>query len=250
MEQSELCLDFAGKAAVVTGASRGIGRAAALSLAGAGAKVAAVYRTESDQARSLQVELQQRSPESVALTADITRPEDLDRLSATVGERFGGIDVLINSAGAAGRGKVEELADEEWLRLIDNDLNAVFRITRCMLGLMKPGSAIVFISGAVAPLGQPGLSHYGAAKMGTIGFMRALAKEVGPRGIRANVVASGIANTDRLTRQPPEVQERYARMTALGRVAQPQDIANAALFLASDLASFITGAVLTVDGGA
>lgn len=247
---SAICIDLHGKVALVTGGSRGIGRATTLTLARAGARVAAVYRTDSEAAQSLREELQQIGPDNLTIAADITKREEVDRLMEQVTDQLGELDILVNNAGTSGRAMVAEMTEDEWQRLIDTDLTSVFRVTHAALKHMRDGGSIVMISGAVASVGQPGLSHYGAAKAGTIGFMRALAKEVGPRGIRANVIASGIVDTDRFKRLPPEARERYAKMTALGRVAHPQDLANAITFLASDLAGFITGAVLQVDGGA
>lgn len=245
-----VCIDLRGKTALVTGGSRGIGRATSLTLARAGARVAAVYRTESEAAQSLRDELQGIGSDSVTIAADITRREDVDRLMEQVKEQLGSLDILVNNAGTSGRSMIAEMAEDEWQRLIDTDLTSVFRMTQAALKNMNDGGSIVIVSGAVAEVGQPGLSHYGAAKAGTVGFMRALTKEVGSRGIRANVIASGIVNTDRFTRLPPEARERYAKMSALGRVAEAQDLANVILFLASDLAGFVTGAVLHVDGGA
>ena len=249
VDRTELSIDLNGKVAVITGGSRGIGRATALTLARAGARIAAISKTESDASRSLADDLKAAGTEALMVAADVTSRADVDRAVEAVRDRFGSVDILVNNAGSSGRAPIAEMAEEEWQRLIDSDLTSVFRVTKAFLPLMNEGGSIVIISGAVAEVGQPGLAHYAAAKAGTVGFMRTLMKEVGKQNIRANVIASGIVNTDRLKRLPPEAQARYAGMTALGRVAQPQDIANVVAFLAGDLAGFVTGAVIHADGG-
>jgi NAD(P)-dependent dehydrogenase (short-subunit alcohol dehydrogenase family) len=250
-EHGQLCIDLKGKTALITGGSRGIGRAITLTLAAAGARVAAVFRTESESAQSLREELRALGPEGhLAFVADVTKPDDIARAMNDVKANFGSLDILVNNAGVNSRFMVEDLPDEEWQRLIDTNLSGVFRVTQAALKIMRASGSVVTISPAVAPIGQPGISHYTASKLGTIGFMRSVAKELGPKGIRVNVISAGVTETDRIRSQPPEVRERYAKMAALGRLAQPEDIANVVAFLASDLAGFITGSVLTVDGGA
>lgn len=245
-----LCIDLTGKVALVTGGSRGIGRAISLILAQAGAKVVAVYQANAEAARTFEDELSTVSTGHLVLQADVTKREDVDAAIQRIREEFGSLDILVNNAGVNSRFMVEAMPEAEWERLVDTNLTAVFRVTQAAMTIMKPGGSITIIVPAVAPIGQPGIAHYTASKMGTIGFMRSLAKELGPKGIRVNVVSAGVAETDRIRSQPPEVRERYAKMAALGRLGQPEDTAHAVAFLVSDLASFITGATLTVDGGA
>ena len=242
-------INLTGKKALVTGGSRGIGRAIALTLARAGADVAAVYRNESEAVRTLRDELQQIGPANRVLAADVSRREDVDRLMEQVHGQLGPIDVLVNNAGIVSNFRIEEVSDEEWERMLNTNLTSVFRITQKALSEMPDGSSIVIVSSAVAPRGMVGRTHYGSSKMGMIGFMRSLCKEVGPRGIRVNVVAPGLINTDMMANATPEQQKVYANMPALKRLGEPEEIAEVVLFLASDLSRYVTGQTIVVDGG-
>src|SRR5579864_9064406 len=242
-------IDLTGRRALVTGGSRGIGRAITLLLARAGADVGAVYRNESEAVRTLREELESLGQRNGVFAADVSKREDVDRLMAEVDERLGPLDILVNNAGIVSDFRIEDVTDDEWSRMIDTNLTSVFRVTQRALKSMPDNASIVIVSSAVAPRGMVGRTHYGSSKMGMIGFMRSLIKEVGPRGIRVNVVAPGLINTDMMANATPERQQVYANMTALKRLGESEDIAGAVLFLTSDLSRYVTGQVLVVDGG-
>jgi 3-oxoacyl-[acyl-carrier protein] reductase len=242
-------IDLTGKRAVVTGGSRGIGRSISLMLARAGADVAAVYRNESLAVESLREELAGLGRNNCVLAADVSKREDVDHLMEEVEDRLGPVDILVNNAGIVSDYRIEEVTDDEWDRMIDTNLTSVFRITQRALRTMPDNSSIIIVSSAVAPRGMVGRTHYASAKMGMIGFMRSLTKEVGPRGIRVNVLAPGLINTDMMGNAPPERQQVYANITALKRLGEPEEIADVVLFLASDLSRYVTGQTIVVDGG-
>lgn len=242
-------INLAGKRALVTGGSRGIGRAIVLGLAESGATVTAAYRNESEAVRTLRAELDQISPTSRVLAADISRRDDVDHLMRQVADDLGPIDILVHNAGIVSNFRIEELTDEEWDEMIATNLTSVFRITQRALRAMPDNSTIIIISSAVAPRGMVGRTHYGSSKMGEMGFMRSLSKEVGPRGIRVNVVAPGLILTDMMANASPEQQKMYTNLPALKRLGQAEEIADVVLFLASDLSRYVTGQTITVDGG-
>ena len=231
-----------GKLALVTGASRGIGRAVATELARAGATVVVGYRTGQEEAEELAAEIGGR-----AVQADVSSPEEAKRLV----EEAGDIDVLVNNAGLTRDGLLARMSDDDWHEVIETNLSSVFYTCRAVTRPMmkKRAGAIVNVSSIVGLHGNWGQTNYGASKAGIIGFTKSLARELGSRGVRANVVAPGYVKT-RLTDVIPE-QGRAAMLqnTPLGRLGEPEDVAGAVRFLCSDEASFITGEVLLVDGG-
>ncbi|HVV59353.1 MAG TPA: 3-oxoacyl-[acyl-carrier-protein] reductase [Gaiellaceae bacterium] len=231
-----------GKRALVTGASRGIGRAIAVELARAGAEVVVGYRSGQAEAEELAGEIG-----GVAVQADVASPEDARRLVEDAGD----LDVLVNNAGLTRDGLLARMSDDDWRTVIDTNLSSVFYTCRAVTRPMmkKRGGAIVNVSSIVGLHGNLGQSNYAASKGGIIGFTKSLAKELGSRGVRANVVAPGYVQT-RLTEViPQEMKDLMLANTALGRFGEPEDIARAVRFLCSDDASFITGEVLLVDGG-
>jgi 3-oxoacyl-[acyl-carrier protein] reductase len=231
-----------GKLALVTGASRGIGRAIAEELARAGASVVVGYRSGKDEAEALASAIGGR-----AIQADVSSPEDAKRLV----EEAGDIDVLVNNAGLTRDGLLARMSDDDWRTVIDTNLGSVFYTCRAVTRPMmkKRAGAIVNISSVVGVHGNWGQTNYAASKAGIIGFTKSLARELGSRGIRANVVAPGYVKTALTDVLPEEATQAMIQNTPLGRVAEPQEIAGAVRFLASDQASFITGEVLLVDGG-
>ena len=231
-----------GKTALVTGGSRGIGRAIALELARAGADVTLSYRSGKDEAEAVAQEAGAR-----AVEADVTDPEQANELIAAAGD----LDILINNAGVTRDGLIARMSDEDWRVVIDTNLSGVFHTCRAVArGMMKRRSgSIVNISSIVGVHGNPGQTNYSASKAGIIGFTKALARELGTRGVRANVIAPGYIDT-RLTQViAEEMRELMLANTPLGRFGQPEDVAGAVRFLCSEEASFITGEVLLVDGG-
>ena len=231
-----------GKTALVTGASRGIGRAIAAELAGAGASVVLGYRSGAKEAEELAAGLGGR-----AVQADVSDPDEAKRLV----EEAGDLDVLVNNAGITRDGLLLRMSDDDWRTVLDTNLGGVFHTCRAAArGMMKKrGGAIVNVSSVVGLHGNPGQTNYAAAKAGIIGFTKSLARELGNRGVRANVVAPGYVQT-RLTEElPEELKELMLRNTPLGRFGSPEDVAGAVRFLCSDESSFITGEVVLVDGG-
>jgi 3-oxoacyl-[acyl-carrier protein] reductase len=233
---------LAGKTALVTGASRGIGRAIATELAAGGASVVIGYRTGKDEADALAAELGGR-----AVQADVSSAEDAQRL---VGEA-GDIDILVNNAGLTRDGLLARMSDDDWRTVIDTNLSSVFYTCRavCRPMMKKRAGAIVNVSSIVGLHGNWGQTNYAASKAGIIGFTKSLAKELGSRNVRANVVAPGYVKTQLTDVLPEEATAAMLTNTALGRLGEPEDIAGAVRFLSSDAASFITGEVLLVDGG-
>ena len=231
-----------GKRALVTGASKGIGRAIAQELARAGATVVVGYRSGKDEAEELASELG-----GIAVQADVSSPADAKRLV----EEAGDIDVLVNNAGLTRDGLLARMSDDDWRTVIDTNLSSVFYTCRAVTRPMmkKRGGSIVNISSVVGVHGNWGQTNYAASKAGIIGFTKSLARELGSRNIRANVVAPGYVKTQLTEGLPEEATAAMIRNTPLARVAEPAEIAGAVRFLASDDASFITGEVLLVDGG-
>jgi 3-oxoacyl-[acyl-carrier protein] reductase len=233
---------LAGKRALVTGASRGIGRAIAEELARAGADVVVGYRSGRDEAEELATAIG-----GAAVQADVSSPEDAKRLVDEAGD----IDVLVNNAGLTRDGLLARMSDDDWRTVIETNLSSVFYTCRAVTRPMmkKRGGAIVNVSSIVGVHGNFGQANYAASKAGIIGFTKSLARELGSRGVRANVVAPGYVKTQLTDVLPEEATAAMIGNTPLGRVAEPKEIAGAVRFLASDDASFITGEVLLVDGG-
>ena len=233
----------------MTGGSRGIGRAIVLGLAQSGAAVAACYNRESDDVKRLRGDLEQIEGDSYLAQADVSEPASAQAFVGEASERFGGLDILINNAGVVSHQMIHDLDLDEWHRVMDVNLTAVFLITKAALPAMSDGGSIVNITSAVAMRGMPARTHYISSKAGMIGFTRALCKEVGKQGIRVNALAPGIIETDQTAGLDEAGRARYAGLAALNRLGQSEEIATVALFLASDLASFVSGVTLNVDGG-
>jgi NAD(P)-dependent dehydrogenase (short-subunit alcohol dehydrogenase family) len=242
-------LELSGKHAIVTGASRGIGRACALALARQGAAVAGVYNRESDDAAALAQELEAVGNGSYATQADVSSPEAVDALINGAREQFGQIEILVNNAGVVSHRMLEDLDLDEWRRVLDTNLTGLYLTTKRAVETMPEGGSIIIIGSGVALRGMPGRVHYASSKAGAVGMTRALCKELGPRGIRTNLIAPGIIETDQTSGLTGEGRQRYERLTALGRLGEPDDIADAVLFLASDLSRYVTGQTIYVDGG-
>ncbi len=243
----DLCLT--GKYALVTGGSRGIGRSIALALAQQGTIVAACYRHESAEVHSLTRALHQLHKDNLVIQADVSDETSVTHLIEVVHERFGSLDVLVNNAGIVNHATLDEMSLAQWRNVLDTNLTSMYLVTHAAQALLVSGSSIVNISSAVAAVGMPGRTHYTAAKSGVIGFTRSLCKELGPRSIRVNAITPGIIDTDQASGLTEAQRTRYASMAALNRLGQPTDIANAVLFLTSDLSCFVSGITLTIDGG-
>jgi 3-oxoacyl-[acyl-carrier protein] reductase len=257
-----LDLGLSGKRALVTGGSRGIGRAIVLGLAQSGASVAACYNRESEDVERLRGELEQVGgakleqvggakvgSASYLAQADLAEPSSAGAFVREASERFGGLDIVINNAGVVSHAMIEQLTLDEWHRVIDTNLTAVYLVAKAALEVMGDGGSIVNITSAVAMRGMPGRVHYISSKAGLIGLTRALCKEVGRRGIRVNAVAPGIIETDQTSELDEAGRARYSGLAALNRLGGAEEVASVALFLASDQASFVSGVTLNVDGG-
>jgi 3-oxoacyl-[acyl-carrier protein] reductase len=231
-----------GRTALVTGASKGIGRAIAQELASAGATVVVGYRSGKEEAEALAAEIGGR-----AVQADVSTAEEAVRLV----EEAGDLDVLVNNAGLTRDGLIARMSDDDWRTVLETNLSSVFYTCRAVSRPMmrKRAGAIVNISSVVGLHGNPGQTNYSASKAGIIGFTKALARELGSRGVRANVVAPGYVRTQLTDVLPEELQGAMLANTPLGRLGDPEDVAGAVRFLCSDEAAFITGEVLLVDGG-
>jgi 3-oxoacyl-[acyl-carrier protein] reductase len=231
-----------GKRALVTGGARGIGRAIALELAGAGAEVLI-----SDLPGAGEAEAVAKEVGGVALYGDVSDAADASKLIEQAGE----LDILVNNAGITRDGLLMRMSDEDWQSVIAVNLSSVFLMSRAVLrGMMKRRSgSIVNLSSVVGLHGNLGQTNYAASKAGIIGFTKSLAREVGSRGVRVNAIAPGYIETRLTDVIPEEIKQAMLKSTALGRFGHPEDIAKAVRFLSSDEASFITGAVLVIDGG-
>jgi len=231
-----------GKTALVTGASRGIGRGIAEELAAAGATVVLGYRTGEAEAEELAVAIGGR-----AVQADVSDAESAKALVEAAGD----IDILVNNAGLTRDGLLARMSDDDWHTVIDTNLSSVFYTCRavCRPLMKKRAGAIVNVSSIVGVHGNWGQTNYAASKAGIIGFTKSLAKELGSRNVRANVVAPGYVKTQLTDVLPEEATQAMLEQTPLGRLGEPADVAGAVRFLCSDAASFVTGEVLLVDGG-
>ena len=231
-----------GKTALVTGASRGIGCAIAAELASAGAAVVVGYRSGKDEAEALASDIGGR-----AVAADVSNPGDAARLV----EEAGDVDILVNNAGLTRDGLLARMSDEDWRVVLETNLSSVFYTCRavCRPMMKKRAGSIVNISSIVGVHGNWGQTNYAASKAGIIGFTKSLARELGSRNVRANVVAPGYVKTQLTDVLPEEATQAMLQNTPLGRLGEPEDIAGAVRFLCSDEAAFITGEVMLVDGG-
>ena len=240
-----------GKVALVTGASRGIGRAVAIRLAKSGAKIAVNYAGNQAAAEEVKQIIEQNGGKAILVQADISNAESVDAMVAAVMEAFGRIDILVNNAGITRDTLLMRMKEADWNAVIQTNLTGVFYVTKAVSKIMMKQryGKIVNMSSVVGLMGNAGQANYAAAKAGVIGFTKSMAKELAARNITVNAIAPGFIATDMTAVLSDKVKEDLATKIPMGRLGEADDIAAAVLFLVSDSASYITGQTLNVDGG-
>ncbi|MCM3087390.1 3-oxoacyl-[acyl-carrier-protein] reductase [Bhargavaea ginsengi] len=240
-----------GKSAIVTGASRGIGRAIAIALAKEGAKVTVNYAGSEDKAAETVRMIEQAGGEAIAIRASVSSAEDVKQLVDGTVERFGSVDILVNNAGITRDNLLMRMKEEEWDDVLSTNLKGVFLCTKAVARPMmkKRSGTIVNLASVVGVAGNAGQANYVAAKAGVIGLTKTAAKELSARGIRVNAVAPGFITTDMTDKLPAEVKEGMLGQIPLGKLGDPDHVARAVVFLASEDSAYITGQTLHVDGG-
>lgn len=240
-----------GKTAIVTGGSRGIGRAIAVCLAAEGANVAVIYAGNTAAAEETLQAITDKGGNAISIQCDVANEDAVTAMVKQVKEQFGSVDILVNNAGITRDGLLMRMKTADWQAVLDTNLTGTFFCTKAVTKFMmkQRSGAIVNLTSVVGLTGNAGQANYAAAKSGIIGFTKSVAKELASRGIRANAVAPGCIDTDMTAVLSDAVKEEMLKTIPLGRVAQPEEVAKAVLFLVSDCASYITGQVLNVDGG-
>lgn len=244
-------VDLANKTVLVTGGTRGIGRAIVEAFAGAGARVAFTYRSSTDEADALVERLEEEGAEAFSLQGDVADFETAQSHVDAVLDRWDTLDVLVNNAGITRDGLMLRLKEEDWDAVIDTNLKGVFNFSKAAYRPMmrQRAGSIINISSVVGTTGNAGQTNYAASKAGIIGFSKSLAKELGSRNVTVNVVAPGYVQTDMTDELDEDAQQAILDAVPLDRLAEPSEIAETVLFLASSAADYITGHVLHVNGG-
>lgn len=240
-----------GKVALITGASRGIGRAVAICLAEAGAKVVINYAGNTKAAEEVQRVITENGGQAILAQADVSSAEAVENMVKETVNALGRIDILVNNAGITRDTLLMRMKEADWDAVINTNLKGIFSCTKAVSRVMmkQKSGYIVNMSSVVGLMGNAGQSNYAAAKAGVIGFTKAMAKELAPRGITVNAIAPGFIATDMTAVLPDQVKEELAVKIPLGRLGDPKDVARAVLFLVSGSADYITGQTLNVDGG-
>jgi 3-oxoacyl-[acyl-carrier protein] reductase len=241
---------LANKVAVVTGAGRGIGRAVALAYARMGADVACVSRTEENSAKAA-AEVEALGRRAWAVAVDVSDTAAVDAAAGKILDDAGRVDILVNNAGVTRDNLLMRMSEEEWDTVINTNLKGAFNFTKALTRpfIKQRSGRIINIASVIGLIGNAGQSNYAASKAALIGFTKSVAKELAPRGITANAIAPGFIETDMTAALDDKVRESIIGNVPLGRFGSPDDIAHAAVFLAMEPSSYITGQVLTVDGG-
>lgn len=244
-------MQLKGKTAVVTGGSRGIGRAVALQLAAEGANVVVNYTSNMEAALAVVKEIEAMGVSGKAVKADVSKGEEVENLVNEVLNTFGSIDILINNAGITRDNLIIRMTEQEFDDVIDTNLKGAFICTKYVSKVMikQKSGKIINVSSVVGIIGNAGQSNYAAAKAGLIGFTKSMAKELAKRGINVNAVAPGFIETDMTSRLSEKAKEEFITNIPLMRAGKPGDIAKAVLFLASEYSDYITGQIINIDGG-
>jgi 3-oxoacyl-[acyl-carrier protein] reductase len=244
-------MNLTGKVALITGASRGIGRACALHLAELGAKVAVNYARSSAQADEVVAQIKEMGGEAIAIQADVSKQADVEAMVEETIKTLGGLDILVNNAGITRDTLLIRMKEEDWDQVLDTNLKSVFLVTKAAAKHMmkKRQGRIINISSVIGVAGNAGQANYAASKAGIIGFSKSIAKELASRNILVNMIAPGFIDTDMTEVLNDQVKEGILSQIPLGRYGKPEDIARLAGFLASEESSYITGQVIHVDGG-
>ncbi|NNC82652.1 MAG: 3-oxoacyl-[acyl-carrier-protein] reductase [Flavobacteriales bacterium] len=240
-----------GKTAIITGASRGIGKAIAQRFVDEGAKVAFTYLSSEERAKALEEELTKGGGEAVGFRSDASDHADAQKLADEVLERFGSIDVVVNNAGITRDNLLMRMSEEDWDQVMQTNLKSIFNLTKAVQRTMlkqRKGS-IVNLSSVVGVKGNAGQSNYAASKAGILGFTKSIALELGSRNIRCNAIAPGFIETEMTEKLDEKVVAEWRNTIPLKRGGRPEDVADLAVFLASDMSDYITGQVIHVDGG-
>ncbi len=247
MEEKEL----QGKVAIVTGASRGIGKAIALALGKSGASVVVNYKSSSDLAEEVVKQINQDNSQAIAFKADVSLYDQAGQLINKTIEQFGQIDILINNAGITRDSLLMRMKENDWDKVLEVNLKSVYNCSsQAIRYMLKAKSGVIInISSVIGLHGNPGQSNYSASKAGIIGFSKSLAKEVASRGIRVNCIAPGFIETDMTNVLDDNSREKLLEFIPLRRLGNPGDVADMVVFLSSEKASYLTGQVISVDGG-
>jgi len=244
-------MTLAGQVALVTGASRGIGRAIALELGSKGAKVAVNYAGSKEKALEVVKEIEEMGSTAIAIQADVTSQEAIDEMFKIIEEKLGTVNILVNNAGINKDSLLMRMKEEDWDQVLNTNLKGVFLCTKKVIrSMMKERKGkIINISSVVGISGNIGQSNYAAAKAGVIGFTKTMALELAARGIQVNAIAPGFIATDMTDKIPEGIKEEIIKKIPLQRLGKPEDIAGVASFLAGPQGDYITGQVICVDGG-
>ena len=242
---------MSGRGALVTGASRGIGRAVAVELGSGGYRVAVNYQRSADAAEAVCAEIRGNGGTAVAICADVSVKEEACRLIEATEKELGAVEVLVNNAGITRDNLLMRMKDAEWDDVIKTNLNSVFYCTQAVIrGMMKARfGRIIAVSSVTGLVGNMGQANYAAAKAGILGFVKSVARESASRGVTVNAIAPGYIETDMTGGLTDEIKKNILSAIPAGRYGSPQDVACVAAFLASDEAAYITGQVVAVDGG-
>jgi len=240
-----------GKVALITGASRGIGRAIAIEMAKAGARVVINYAGNAAAAKEVEELITNNGGQAMAIQADVAKAEDMDGLVKQTVDKFGRIDILINNAGITRDNLLMRMKEEDWDAVINTNLKGVFNCTKAVSRIMmkQKSGKIINMTSVVGLMGNAGQANYAAAKAGVIGFTKSMAKELASRGITVNAIAPGFITTDMTAVLSDQVKSDLTTKIPLGRLGTPEDISAAVLFLSSEAANYITGQTLNIDGG-